>query len=57
MEKNNPFYNNPLSANHYSGNMRRRPNVGLLLGQRRRRWGNSKPTLCQRLVFAGYDRF
>ena len=32
---------------------RRWPNVGLLLGQRRRRWANSKPTLGQRLMFAG----
>ena len=28
-------------------------NVGLLLGQRRRRWANKKPTLAQRLLFAG----
>ena len=34
-------------------NMRRWPNVGLLLVQRRRRWANSKPTLGQRLIFAG----
>ena len=27
-------------------------NVGLLLGQRRRRWPNSKSTLGQRIVFA-----
>ena len=33
--------------------MRRWPNVGLLLGQRRRRWANSKPTLGQRLMFPG----
>ena len=32
--------------------MRRWPNVGLLLGQRRRRWANSKPTLFQRLKIA-----
>ena len=36
-------------------NMRRWPNVGLLLGQRRRRGTNSKPTLSQRLMFAGVD--
>ena len=34
-------------------NMIRWPNVGLLLGQRRRRWPYSKPTLGQRLMFAG----
>ena len=28
-------------------------NVGLMLAQRRRRWANIKPTLDQRLVFAG----
>ena len=33
-------------------NMNRWPNVGLLLGQRRRRWANSKTTLGQRLMFA-----
>ena len=32
--------------------MRRWPNVGLLLGQRRGRWSDSKATLDQRLVFA-----
>ena len=34
-------------------NMRRWPNVGLLLKQRRRQWANSKPMLGQRLMFAG----
>ena len=29
------------------------PNVGLLLGQRRRRWANSKPTLGQHPMFSG----
>ena len=33
--------------------MRRWPNVGIVLGQRRRRWANSIPTLGQRLMFAG----
>ena len=33
-------------------NMRRWVNVGLPLGQRRRRLANSKPTLDQRLKFA-----
>ena len=36
-----------------TANMRRCPNVGLLLGQRRRRWANSKSTSGQRLMFAG----
>ena len=36
-------------------NMKRWPNVGLLLAQRRRRWTNSKPALDQRLLFAGYQ--
>ena len=33
-------------------NMRRWPNVGLLLARRLRRWPNSKPTLGRRLMFA-----
>ena len=33
-------------------NMRRLTNVGLMLGQRRRRWTNIKPELTQLLVFA-----
>ena len=40
--------NNELPSKHESW-----PNAGLLLGQRRRRWVNSKPTLGQRLMFAG----
>ena len=32
--------------------MRRRSDVGLMLGQRRRRWANIKPTSELRLVFA-----
>ena len=39
------------SGGHCPANTRRWPNVGLLLDQRRRRWVNIKPTLCQRLVF------
>ena len=35
----------------YPANMRRWANVGSLLGHRRRRWPNSKPTLGQRLIF------
>ena len=34
-------------------NIRRWLNFGLLFGQRRRRWANSKPTLGQLLMFAG----
>ena len=34
-------------------NMRHWPNVDLLLAHRLRRWPNSKPTLGQRLMFAG----
>ena len=37
--------------------MRRRPNVGILSGQRRRRWANSEPTLCQCLMFPGRPGF
>ena len=29
------------------------PNAKLMLGQRRRQWGNISPTLGQRFVFAG----
>ena len=34
-------------------NTRRLPNVGFMLGQRRRRWTNLKLTLGQRVMFAG----
>ena len=34
-------------------NTRRLTNAGLMLGQRRRRWTNIKPTLGKRLVLAG----
>ena len=33
--------------------MRHWANVGLMLVQRRKRWANIKPTLAQRLMFAG----
>ena len=36
-------------------NMRRWPNIGLLLAHRLRRWANSKPALGQRLMVAGYS--
>ena len=38
---------------HIPANTRRWPNVGLMLGQRRRRWANISPTLGQCIVFAG----
>ena len=41
------------SRTQYPANMRRWLNVGLLLAHRLRRWPNSKPTLGQRLMFAG----
>ena len=34
----------------------RSPNVGSMLGQRRRRWANIEPTLSEHLVFAGRTR-
>ena len=37
--------------------MRSWSNVGLLVGQRRRRWANSKPMLGQRLMFAGLRQY
>ena len=43
-----PFTSKPTDTRRWS-------NVGLLLGQRRRRWPSSEPTLDQRLVFANYD--
>ena len=36
----------------YPANTRRLSNVGLMLGQRRRRWPNVKPALDKRFVFA-----
>ena len=35
-------------------NSRRLPDVGVMFGQRRRRWPNIKPTLGQRVIFAEY---
>ena len=37
----------------YSGRPPQTRYVGLILVQRRRRWAKMKPTLCQRLLFAG----
>ena len=34
-----------------TANTRRWPGVGIMLGQRRRRWTNIIPELCQRLFF------
>ena len=42
-----------LHVSSNPANTRRWGNVGFMLGQRRRRWANIKPTLAQRLVFAG----
>ena len=39
----------------FRSKLRRLPNVGLLLGQRRRQCANSKPALSQRLIFAVSD--
>ena len=44
-------------ADKFPANMRRWANVVLLLGQRRRRWAISKPTLGQRLMFAWKAHF
>ena len=51
-----PIYQakSPSSSSTYPANTRHRPNVDLMLGQRRRRWPNIKPTLGRCLVFAGY---
>ena len=47
-------YEEPLKLFDKSpANMRRWPNVGLLLAHRLRRWPYSKPTLGQRVMFAG----
>ena len=35
-------------------NTRRRPDAGLMLGQRTRRWLNIRSSLVQRLVFVAY---
>ena len=40
----------------YTANMRRCPNVGLLLGHRLRRWLNNKPTFDQHLLFVSWLR-
>ena len=47
------WYSNVKLVIYIPANMGRWASVGLLLGQRRRRWANSKPTLGQRLLFAG----
>ena len=38
-------------------NMRHRTNVGLMLGQRHRRWANIRAALVQRLMFSGLSFF
>ena len=40
-------------SKHVLPQTRRSPNVCSMLGQRRRRWANTEPTLAERLVFAG----
>ena len=37
----------------FTANIRRWPNVGLLFAHRLRSWPNGKPTMGQRVVFAG----
>ena len=56
-------YNMPLTAcripytdtvcKESPANTKRSANVGTMLGQRRRRWGNFVPALAERFVFAG----
>ena len=43
------------TCHHIPANMRRWADAGLLLGQRRRRWANSKPALVQRPMIAGIN--
>ena len=43
----------PINLGGEPANTRRRNNVHLLLGQRRRRWPSNKSTLFHHLVFAG----
>ena len=50
-QKRRPRANQRVEAD--PANMRRWPNVCLLLDRRRKRWANSEPTLGQRLMFAG----
>ena len=45
-----------MSRSNVTENMRRWPNVALLLAHRLRRWPNSKPALDQRIMFAGVER-
>ena len=45
--------NSRPGVNHIQANTRRRPNVGLLLTHRLRRWPSSKPALSRRPTFAG----
>ena len=41
----------------YPANMRRWPNIGLLLAHRLRSWPNRKSALSQLLMFAGYFQY
>ena len=47
----------PESLRQITANTSRWPNVGLMSGQRRRRWANIKPILGQRLVLAGIPHY
>ena len=55
-----PWFSTPPSITttsttpHNPANTRRWTIVVLMLGQRRRRWANNKPTLVQGVVFAGH---
>ena len=40
---------------HYPENMIHWPNVGSILGQRRRRWTDIDPTLAQFIMLTGHD--
>ena len=42
----------PSNESTWRANTRRRPNVDLMLGRRRRRWPSIKSALGRRLVFA-----
>ena len=46
-----------MSGRDSPANTRRWTNVGLMLGQRRRRWANINTTLVQCLVFAGISHY
>ena len=49
----NIYYQYMDTVEQLPENLRRWPNIGLLLAHRLRRWPNSNPKLGQRLMFAG----